>query len=81
MQRGWINGGFFVVNKKFFKFLSSKNEMLERQPFTKVCNSGKMYAFKHNGFWKCIDTKRDLDQFENLIKNKKFCLKNFKSAN
>jgi glucose-1-phosphate cytidylyltransferase len=79
MQKGWINGGFFVVNKKFFKFLSNKNVMLEREPFTKVSASGKMFAYKHQGFWKCIDTKRDLDQFEILIKNKKFDLKCFKS--
>ena len=80
MQKGWINGGFFVVNKKFFKFLPNKNVMLEREPFSKVSASGKMFAYKHQGFWKCIDTKRDLDQFGSIIKNKKFNLKLFKGA-
>ena len=69
MQNGWINGGFFVVNKKFFKFINNKNVMLEREPLETICSS-KMFAYKHKDFWKCIDTKRDLDQFENLIKSK-----------
>ena len=77
MQNGWINGGFFVVNKKFFKFINNKNVMLEREPLETICSSKKMFAYKHKDFWKCIDTKRDLDQFENLIKSKKFNLKSF----
>ena len=77
MQKGWINGGFFVINKKFFNYLTKKNVMLEREPLEKLCNLKKMYAYKHDGFWKCIDTKRDLEQFEYLIKTKKFSLKNF----
>ena len=51
--------------------------MLEREPLEKICKSKKMFAFKHKSFWKCIDTKRDLDQFEKLIKSNYFNLKNF----
>lgn len=77
MQKGWINGGFFIINKKFFKYITNKNIMLEREPLEKLCKSKNMFAFKHKGFWKCIDTKRDLDQFEELVKSKKFNLKSF----
>ena len=79
MQEGWINGGFFVVNKSFFKYLTNDNLMLEREPINKISKTKKMFAFRHSGFWKCIDTKRDLEQFENIVKSKKFNLNNFES--
>ena len=53
--------------------------MLEREPINKISKTKKMFAFRHSGFWKCIDTKRDLEQFENIVKSKKFNLNNFES--
>ncbi len=68
LQSGWINGGFFVVNNKFLKFVRNKNEMLERAPIIEAVKTKKVRAFKHESFWKCVDNKRDLDQLNHLIK-------------
>ena len=65
ISSGWINGGFFIFNRKIFKFLK-KNQMLEREPMNKLVNSRNLMAYKHKGFWQCMDTKRDLDNLEEI---------------
>jgi glucose-1-phosphate cytidylyltransferase len=70
LQKGWINGGFFVVEPQFLKFIGNKNVMLERFPLTKAVKKKSLAAFKHNGFWFCMDTLRDKNVLEKLIKNK-----------
>jgi len=60
LSTGWINGGFFVFNKKFFNFLGNKDVMLEREPLKKLCDKKQINVFFHKGFWRCIDTPRDL---------------------
>ena len=65
---GWINGGYFVLNKKFFNFLTNKNEMLEREPIQKLIKKKNLMAFKHNGFWMCMDTSRDKQVLEKVLK-------------
>jgi glucose-1-phosphate cytidylyltransferase len=67
----WINGGFFVFSKQIFKFLSKYNEMLERKPIEKLFKKKELMAFKHHGFWQCMDTQRDKELLVNLIKEKK----------
>lgn len=71
LQKGWINGGFFVVEPEFLKFIGKKNVMLERSPLTKAAKKKNFAAFKHNGFWSCMDTLRDKKVLDNLIKKKK----------
>ena len=71
LQKGWINGGFFVVEPEFINFIGNKNVMLERSPLTKAVKSKNLMAFKHTGFWFCIDTLRDKKLLEKMIKNKK----------
>jgi len=66
---GWINGGFFVFNKKIFNFIPKKNTMLERDTMKNLTLKKQLIAFKHNGFWQCMDTLRDK---ELLDKSKKF---------
>ncbi len=71
IKSSWINGGFFVFNKKFFNFLKkNSNEMLERSPLERLVKKKQLKAFKHNGFWQCIDTPRDKDFIKKLIKSK-----------
>ena len=73
IQNGWINGGFFVVEPGFLKFLNSKkNEMLERDPLKKAIKGNELTAYKHNSFWQCMDTKRDYDYLNLLWKQKKY---------
>ena len=66
----WINGGFFVVNKTFLKYLKSNSTILEKEPLEKMAQINQLNAFKHKGFWECVDTKRDRDYLNNLFKNK-----------
>ena len=66
-DKGRINGGFFVFNKKFFEFIdNNENVVLEAEPLEKVTNIGELMAFKHDGFWQCMDTPRDKDLLEKL---------------
>ena len=64
MQDGWINGGFFVVEPEFLEFIENDKTMFEREPLEKAARLGQLKAYKHNGFWQCMDTKRDKDALE-----------------
>ena len=66
LDKGWINGGFFVINPEFFKYIDSDNTLLEREPLEKVAISGELMAYKHFGFWQCMDNKRDQENLEDL---------------
>jgi glucose-1-phosphate cytidylyltransferase len=72
LDEGWINGGFFVMEPKIFNFLKNDNTILESFPLENVCKINKLGAFKHNGFWQCMDTKRDKNLLEQIIKKKIF---------
>ena len=67
----WINGGFFVMEPKFFKFLKNDKTILERTPLEKVSKLGELIAFKHAGFWQCMDHKSDKDILDSMIKKKR----------
>ncbi len=69
---GWINGGFFVLNYKIFKFFNSKNEMFEHGPLERLAKKKQLVAFKYEGTWQCMDTPRDKIKLTNLIKKNKF---------
>jgi len=71
LQKGWINGGFFVVEPEFLNFVGKKNVMLERSPLLKAVKTKNLSAFKHNGFWFCMDTLRDKRVLDKMIKDKK----------
>ena len=66
---GWINGGFIVVEPSFFDFIENDQTYLEREPLEKVAKLGQLMAFKHEGFWQCMDTKRDLDYLNSILKS------------
>ena len=66
LDQGWINGGFFVVNTEFIKFIDNDNIMLEREPLEKLVQMNELMAFQHNGFWQCMDTKRDHELLESM---------------
>ena len=70
-KAGWINGGFFVLNYKIFKYIKNDTTMFERQPMSKLANERKLMAFKHNGFWKCMDTLRDKIILDKMWNEKK----------
>ncbi|MBD63453.1 MAG: glucose-1-phosphate cytidylyltransferase [Gammaproteobacteria bacterium] len=66
LHEGWINGGYFIINPEFFDFIDGDHTMLEREPLEKATREGELMAFKHDGFWHCMDTKRDHDLLESL---------------
>ena len=66
LNEGWINGGFFVIEPSFFNLIQDDSTMLERQPLELAAKAGELMAYKHNGFWQCMDTKRDRDLLESL---------------
>ena len=71
LQKGWINGGFFVIEPDFLKFIENKNVMLERSPLTKAVKTKNLAAYKHNDFWFCMDTLRDKKVLDTMVKTKK----------
>ena len=68
---GWINGGFFIFEPQIFQFLKSDKTILEKNPLIQLGKKKKQNAFKHAGFWYCMDTIRDKEIIENS-KNIKF---------
>ena len=71
LDEGWINGGFFVMEPEFLKFIKNDNTYLEREPLEQVTKKKQLAAFKYEGFWQCMDTKRDKDKLNKIIKKKK----------
>ena len=62
----WVNGGFFVFNKKIFNFLKKDSDILEQGPIQKISKQQQLVAFQHVGFWKAMDTLNDKNYLEQL---------------
>ena len=67
LGESWINGGFFVINSGFLRFLKGDNTVLEKEPLEKAAELKELKAFRHDGFWQCMDHKLDKDYLEQLI--------------
>ncbi|MDO9372320.1 MAG: glucose-1-phosphate cytidylyltransferase [Gammaproteobacteria bacterium] len=63
---GWINGGFFVFEPGVFDYLSGDQTVLEGSPLEALARNGQLMAFKHEGFWQCMDTLRDRQYLDHL---------------
>jgi glucose-1-phosphate cytidylyltransferase len=66
VTKGWINGGFFVCQPEFFDLINDDLTILEREPLEYIASKNELMAYKHEGFWQCMDTKRDKDFLERL---------------
>ena len=64
--QGWINGGYCVIQPEFFDLIQGDDTILEREPLEKAAVMGELMAYQHNGFWQCMDTKRDHDNLEEM---------------
>ena len=71
LQNDWINGGFFVFNAKIFDYISGDDVMLEREPLQILTRTKNLMAYKHYGFWQCMDTMRDKELLLRLMREKK----------
>ena len=68
---GWVNGGYFVLNRNIFKYIKNKKTLFEREPLSILSKKKKLFGFKHSGFWQCMDTVRDKIYIKSLLKKKK----------
>ena len=71
-DEGWINGGFFVIEPEFLKYIKNDKTYLEKEPLEILAKKKQLIAFKHKHFWQCMDTLRDKINLEKILKQKKF---------
>jgi len=63
---GWINGGFMVLEPEVLNYIENDATVLEKDPLENLSQAGELKAYKHHGFWKCMDTKRDHDALSEM---------------
>ena len=68
LKQGRINGGFFVVEPRFLDYINGDHEMLETLPMQRAIDNNDVMAYETDSFWRCVDSKRDLDYVQNLLK-------------
>lgn len=65
-----INGGYMVLEPKVFDYIDGDSTVFEKAPLENLAKDGQLCAYKHNGFWKCMDTLRDKNQLEEMWASK-----------
>ena len=65
-EASWINAGFFVLQPEIFSLINDDATIWEREPLETLANKGQLMAYRHPGFWKCMDTLRDKLELERL---------------
>ena len=63
---GWINGGFMVLDKGVFDYIDGDSTVFEQDPMHRLAKDGQLNAYKHDGFWQCMDTLRDKEKLQKL---------------
>ena len=66
LKEEWINGGFFVLESGIFGYLDGDDTEWEREPLERLAKDGQLMAYRHNGFWQCMDTLRDRNLLQRL---------------
>lgn len=65
-DNAYISGGFFVLNQQIFNYIDSDETFFEKEPLMKLSKANELMAFKHEGFWQCMDTQRDKALLESM---------------
>ena len=65
-ERGWINGGFFLCEPEVLDYIQGDTTVWEREPMEKIASENKMFAYIHEGYWRCMDTLRDKNDLEKI---------------
>jgi glucose-1-phosphate cytidylyltransferase len=65
-REGWINGAFFVCEPQVFDYIEGDSTQFERRPLQDLARDGQLMAYRHYGFWQCMDTVRDKVLLEKL---------------
>ena len=68
---GWINGGFMVLEPKVLEYIDDDSTVFEKAPLETIANQNQLVAYKHSGFWQCMDTLRDKLYLEELLLSNK----------
>lgn len=63
---GWVNGGFFVLNKDIFNYIRNEKMIWEKEPLQKLSKNNQLMSYKFNGFWYAMDTLKDKNYLETL---------------
>ncbi|MDH4118397.1 MAG: glucose-1-phosphate cytidylyltransferase [Acidimicrobiia bacterium] len=66
LDQGWINGAFFVLEPQVFDYIDGDDTLWEKEPMERLAAEGELMAFRHGGFWQCMDTLRDKKLLEDL---------------
>ena len=62
----WINGGFMILDPKVIDYIDGDDTVFEKGPMDRLCADGQLMAYRHPGFWQCMDTLRDKQKLEEL---------------
>lgn len=65
-DNSWINAGFMVMEPKIFDYIDASSTVFEREPVARLSEDGQLGAYRHRGFWQCMDTVRDKEYLESL---------------
>jgi len=71
MDQGWINGGFFVLNREVIDYVEGDHSVWERDPLEKIALAGQLMGFRHKGFWSCMDTLKEKNILEEYWNSEK----------
>jgi len=65
-SEGWINGGFFILNRKVIDYIDGDQTIWERDPVERLAHDGQLMGYRHYGFWSCMDTLKEKNILEEL---------------
>ncbi|MBT4827740.1 MAG: glucose-1-phosphate cytidylyltransferase, partial [Candidatus Marinimicrobia bacterium] len=68
-NEAWINGGFFICDPEVIKYIKNDSTTFEKDPLSNLSTDGKLFTYRHHGFWKCMDTLRDKRELDELAKS------------
>ena len=71
LKTSWINGGFFILNYKIFDYIKNDKTVFEKSALEKLAKNKKLIAYKHEGFWKCMDNLGDKNLLDKFCKGRK----------
>ncbi len=65
-SEGWINGGYFVLNRKVLDYIDDDASLWERTPVERLAQDGQLMGYRHYGFWSCMDTLKEKNLLEEM---------------
>lgn len=66
LSEGWINGGYFVLNRRVLDYIDGDDTIWEREPIERLAAEGELIGYRHYGFWSCMDTLKEKNYLEEL---------------